>query len=1561
MTTQQSAHCSLIHHGLLMLLGLVVWLGSANAASAQDADPWPTDAAGASIADPLVIGGAEANPHEFPWMVAFKLFDPQDYAPYPGADCGGALIDAQWIITAAHCFFGPEGYSDAYLDIRLGEHDLATDAGTEVRLSRGDVEAIFLHPDYDDLASIANTVGDIALVKLRNPVQLTSNIGVIAPASPENGALEADGASATVSGWGQTSERDLAKSDVLLKLEYQVTTDASFAGGCGLDSHNLCMDPSTAPTSAGGSCPGDSGSPLFARDSHGNWRALGVVSSGTADCGSGTDVYTRISHYRESIRNTTQLPLCPEGGVIHVDHTALDGGDGTSWGTAYNDLQDALAVVDPCQIWVAQGTYTPGSGSDRSATFNVKGGIKLYGGFLGMESSLEARNIALNPTILSGEINGDNNPVNNSFHVVSVDGRFLSTISEPVIDGFIISGGNADGISPDNNGGGLFVRSASPAMANLTIQDNYAFASGAGMYFEGFSSGSRFFLSDSVFLRNSSIEGSGGLYSSGSPTLNRVTFWKNTGNSGGGMLSVNGNPQLTDVTFDENGAEFGAGLYLSGGRPVLTNVRFRGNSAEFGGGGMFSFASSPTLRNVLFSGNRASEYGGAYYNVGSTVANTGMINVTMSGNASNQGGAIFHNNNIGTFIAANMLIWNNEDSSGTGTANASMVNLAADDQLDLQYSLIQGWNPLLGNNLDGTNPANDPLFITPLVLTDGKTTAGDLRLGQNSPAINAGNQVFSTLVSTDLDGNPRVIDGEVDLGAYESNTISCAAGGVVYVNHAASGNNDGSSWANAYQDLQDAMAVTAPCEIWVAAGVYKPTQTAGERTASFQPNSGVKLFGGFDGTETERDQRDWRTHLTLLSGDIDSNDTDSDGNQIAERASDIVGSNSYHVLRLDGTSTPVTEATEIDGFIITAGQATGGVYPHDLGGGLYCDGTYAGAICSPTLRHLTFSGNQAVYGGGLYSNGYDGISNPTVLNCRFQGNQANEFGGGAYNDGWAGVSNPQVIGSLFVSNTAFSGAGLYNSGYDGGSARPAIVNSTFVANSATGKGGAIFNDGIDGSISTTVFNSILWDNTAETGSQLYNDGGTLMIGFDLIEQRQGAGIFNADDVTFSDNGAHVDTDPLFVDPSAGDFRLQSASSGINAGSNAYITYYLPDLRDSDLDGGPRIADGIVDLGAYEQSSSVPCTSGDSTVSAGDLSGNLVRQATGTLSTSGVVRVVDGADVTFESGTAIQLNPGFSVEAGAQFRARIASVSCATSHRSLQPESASRMRSPARAAALAPPAPSLFTSAAALPAWLQTHLSDLGVELAAIGQTLLDADERWLILETTQALAAGDANAVADLYRLDLLSDRLELISRSLNGTAGNGPSRYPAADASGELILFQSEADDLVRGDRNGVSDIFLHDLALGYSAPLTAAAGASAHPGIDAAGTTLVYDQRADDGRRATQAITLNETSPVETLSLAVDPTGIALDNHHPAISADGRYLAYLEQHPSPQDATAVPECQVHLYDRQTEVYHRQPCPAALAASTELIRPRFVAGSESVHWHLPDGAEPIVTLNPLR
>ena len=149
------------------------------------------------------------------------------------------------------------------------------------------------------------------------------------------------------------------------------------------------------------------------------------------------------------------------GRVIYVDVSAQAGRTGASWEKAYKSLQDALDEAKAGdEIRVAAGIYKPsaivGGKEDRKKSFQLKKGVALYGGFRGRETARDQRYWRFNKTVLSGDINGDDvgfkNNDENCFHVVTGNG----TDETAVLDGFVITAGNANAdVWPDDGGGGM--------------------------------------------------------------------------------------------------------------------------------------------------------------------------------------------------------------------------------------------------------------------------------------------------------------------------------------------------------------------------------------------------------------------------------------------------------------------------------------------------------------------------------------------------------------------------------------------------------------------------------------------------------------------------------------------------------------------------------------------------------------------------------------------------------------------------------------------------------------------------------------------------------------------------------------------------------------------------------------------------------------------------------------------------------------------------------------------------------------------------------------------------
>ena len=442
---------------------------------------------------------------------------------------------------------------------------------------------------------------------------------------------------------------------------------------------------------------------------------------------------------------------------------------------------------------------------------------------------------------------------------------------------------------------------------------------------------------------------------------------------------------------------------------------------------------------------------------------------------------------------------------------------------------------------------------------------------------------------------------------WSANTNPAEAMSIIHVNKNATGANNGTTWKNAYTDLQSALAAASSGdEIWVAAGVYVPTGL--QHFSSFELVDGVAVYGGFDASETTRAQRDIESNLTILSGDIGGDDTtNSDG--IVVDPNNIVGTNIRNIV----VATSVTNSTILDGFTITAGND--GFFGGAAGGLKISSG-------SPTIENVHLIGNRGLYGGAI---SVQNSSNPRISGATIESNIANSRGGGIY---IGSSSNPFINNAIISNNNSGSaGGGIYSE-----SSNPTLTNLVVSGNSTNIDGGGIFlstgpsavlnnllisgnttnsNSGTEGGglhlfdSDITLTNLTIVGNFSALGGGVVNNFGTVSIHNSIIwgnddsssvdSNASSYANFNAwTSIQFStveiiagsqNGGNNSGADPLFMSPinvanaptTAGDFQLQSSSPAIDAGSSALYTSSI----NNDLAGNARINGSAIDMGAYE--------------------------------------------------------------------------------------------------------------------------------------------------------------------------------------------------------------------------------------------------------------------------------------------------------------------------------------------------------------------------------------------
>jgi alpha-L-fucosidase len=395
------------------------------------------------------------------------------------------------------------------------------------------------------------------------------------------------------------------------------------------------------------------------------------------------------------------------------------------------------------------------------------------------------------------------------------------------------------------------------------------------------------------------------------------------------------------------------------------------------------------------------------------------------------------------------------------------------------------------------------------------------------------------------------------------------SGRIVYVNADAAGANDGSSWANAFWCLQDALAVAqSGDEIRVAQGTYKPDQqvvvsprsgpqvvSSGDRTVSFSLKNGVAVRGGHAGVgAADANVKNRILYETILSGDLAGDDVPvSNPTDMANEPTR--SENSYHVVW--GGNTDNTAVME--GFTITAGNADGDWREGYFGGGGFCN--WYG---SPVVMDCLFTGNSGGNGGGM-RNAYAGT---TILNCTYMGNATiKEWGGGIVNIGCDDIT---IAGCLFVGNVSDTeGGGIYSR-----NSTVTISNSTLYGNSARNAGGGVFNDSVN---NFAMMNSILWANVDASGSAQTSQVNSGVVNHTCVQGWTG---------TYGGVG-NINADPCFADANKGDYHLKSQAGRWDSTSQSWVK---DDVTSPCIDAGdpnnclgvhePYPNGFVINMGAY---------------------------------------------------------------------------------------------------------------------------------------------------------------------------------------------------------------------------------------------------------------------------------------------------------------------------------------------------------------------------------------------
>jgi len=602
------------------------------------------------------------------------------------------------------------------------------------------------------------------------------------------------------------------------------------------------------------------------------------------------------------------------GRTIYVKQTSATSLDGNSWASAYNNLQTALDNANfGDQIWVCAGTYKPTKFSDenavtdpRSRSFMLKGGVAIYGGFSGNENSLDQRNSALNPVILSGDFNSndstswppDSSRSENAYHVAVA----LKQVGPILVDGIVFTGGNANnpsyeqpdngsvippGVCPHAEGSGLLAAWSNLSINNCTFEKNISSSGGSLWLYGGEPHNQTVY---SVLISNSKIfnnlqtdpgsEGAIKVKENISVRIVGTTFTGNKASNGGAVgISVGDDsfgPTINIIksTFRENQAKInpdsdgdgylddghGGAIYVSSKTKLnIVSCAFINNKVDSNnltdptngmlngaGGAIFADSSEIKIATSIFAGNRAEWAAGAIESASFGSTPTGSCEIyfcTIFSNTSRWGGGI--SSYRGFVSGFGNIFYNNKSIDGSGYI--SDISASFPGYINISNSLTTKEEYWWNSNGTPSLKAGNPVFYD-----------SELPLGEDNifATFDDGLKIMGASDATKLGGNDRPSDFcDIDNDGNTSEPLPLDAEGLAY-------ESTGPYHAGAYQLLGNPRSLQLQLDAFRNANISFTRNKGGEQilVAPY-----IYLCKGIYQTlEYSGDLKNW--HLASLTG-----------------------------------------------------------------------------------------------------------------------------------------------------------------------------------------------------------------------------------------------------------------------------------------------------------------------------------------------------------------------------------------------------------------------------------------------------------------------------------------------------------------------------------------------------------------------------------------------------------------------------------------------------------------------------------------------------------------------